>query len=156
MLFPEHGEHGNEEEVVFEHVVTAKMGERGRVLNLPYIEADNFVADIHFEIARITKRAAWSFELRVQDQLAHGHMRLRQLGDVLHFQGVARSANDRANSCPLSAMRRGGAASSVRAKMARKLHKRRKRPSWASRSYSSPHLPPMLPLNRSEASVILA
>ena len=108
----------------FSHEIVVKMGERGRhKYNVSYIEEHNTVADVHFEVARITKRASWSFCLHFRDKPVHEATKLLHLGDRINFLGVMRTNRERERACPLSAIRRGGAASSARSRMAKKLQK---------------------------------
>ena len=88
-----------------------------------YIGSWQTVADIHFEAARITKRAAWSFYFLLEDRAARGTDRLRHLGNDLFFVGITRTLAEREEQEPLSARRHGGALSSVRPKIAQKLDK---------------------------------
>ena len=106
-----------------EFKILVYMGERGRQMDLSYVGENNDVADVHYEVARITKRAAWSFVLKWRDADAVGTVPLRLLGEQIVFRGVQRSDEERASACPPSAHRRGGAASSIRSKLARKLAK---------------------------------
>ena len=89
------------------------MGERGRTNNLSYIDSYQDVADVHYEVARITKRASWSFTLLLEGLEVLGTMQLRTLGSDLLFVGVTRSQEERDRREPTSAMRRGGAPSSM-------------------------------------------
>ena len=103
------------------HKVEVVMGERGRITyNVSYFPPEGDISDIHHEVARITRRALWGFELTHQGEPIAGTVKLSTLGNSIFLRGKPRSDTQREEASPMSASRRGGAPSSVRAKIARK------------------------------------
>ena len=125
-----HGGHDNDDGPPFDHEIIVQMGERARrKYNLSYVEPNASIGDIHFETARVTKRGAMTFELQQHGQTLDGTTVLHTLGKRIHLWGIARAEQVRHLS-PRSAKRRGGcrvwtggAPSSLRAKLSRRLTK---------------------------------
>ena len=120
----------DDEDPQFDHEVIIQFGVRARRrYNLSYIEPNATIGDVHFEAARVTKRGALTFELQQHGQTLSGTTVLHTLGRRICLDGISRAAHVRHLS-PRSAMRRGGmesirggAPSSLRARISRRLVK---------------------------------
>ena len=102
-----------------------------RTYRIQYLADSSDVADLHYEYARIAKKGAATFALQANSLLIDGRKRLSTLPD--NADVIAIPWRDQAE--PPSAMRRGGfqmdwrggAPSSARAKLARKLSRHLRR-----------------------------
>ena len=98
-----------------------------RTYRIQHLADSSDVADLHYEYARIAKKGAATFALQVNSLLLDGRKRLGTLPDNADVVAIPW----RQQAEPLSAARRGGlcmdwrggAPSSARAKLARKLNK---------------------------------
>ena len=108
-----------------QHVVEVKMGQRSRrSYNLSYVEPTCTIADLHYEVARVTRRNAWSFTLSLDSAPLEGTDLISDHGKELHIRGDVIPGWEQwgADQPPISASR-GGTPSSLRARLGRRIAK---------------------------------
>ena len=108
-----------------QHRIEVRMGQKARrSYIMSYVEPWRTIADLHYEVARVTRRNAWSFQLSLDEQAMEGPEEISKYGDDLQIKGEPIPGWEQwGDDHPPISAQRGGTPSSLRARLGRRIAK---------------------------------